>query len=116
MPTFKEHFQRQQEMQRFQKDWERRIGALSDEAKCILGLMGQGHVLRVSKDGCSLLPSKHRAFQFPEPVEGVWVHFVNELKASGFITQLTENRNGSRMGWKEMELDGSGCELWVCTQ
>lgn len=75
-------------------------------------------VLRIGKDGRgpTLVPGPG-----PNPKPDILaihigVDSAREALESGHLCKLTEDRNGSRLGWKEMGLDGSNHDFYVLLQ
>ena len=91
---------------------------LSAGTKEYFNKMGSGYVLVLSPTEAQLIKPPIRpieGFAFLD-CEDVPAAIVQELQASGLISELTEHRNNSRSGWRELGFTDEHKRYFACKQ
>lgn len=84
-----------------------------------LDLQAKGYRLRIPKDGSQ--PESVETVRCPPGcgcAERVPISHddAREAISGHLLTRLTEHRNGARMGWRELDLDGDVADWYVWMQ
>lgn len=82
-----------------------------------LAAISRGMILRIDHaDGSASLVESHARYGKNRPSVPVPDFIAKELLESGRFTVLTADRFNHKIGWKELGLDGSTADFFLCVQ
>lgn len=83
----------------------------------VIHYMGMGYKLGITHESASamLISTGFPGTKNPDRID-VPISVAEDVIKSEMVTMLTEYRKGSRMGWRELHLDGTIANWWVMAQ